>query len=161
MTKKHSHEGYDDFYSEEGYAAAADASIAPLAEDVWVATVRYPILGRTPELVVGKSEAQAKASLLKYWRWTNRRCRGQRELAARAHAILIGFDPADFSENYEGLPFKVKCWDDLRRVCGASVYPLAFGEVCVHSRVQNTGDLVSDTIKYLEVEDIQGEEPLT
>jgi hypothetical protein len=143
-------EWHDDLHLSEGRAAAAEADTEPIHDDVYIGTTRYPFVGQHPPRVIGRSEAQAKAALLKHWRWANQR--GQRLAAtdAKAHSILMGFDPADFPEKFEGLTFKVRCWEDLRRIYRATVYPVAFGEVWVDGRKQGTGDLVFDSIEYLK-----------
>ncbi len=143
----------DELHLSEGYAAAAEADVAPIRDDVFVATVRYPIVGRHLPYVVGKTEAQAKAALLRYWRGADRRRRRLDATYAEMHCIVMGFDPVDFPEKFSGLPFEVRSWEDLRRIYGASLYPVAFGEVFVSGHIQGTDDLVLDSIAYLGEED--------
>ena len=153
-----SSEWLSDVYLDEAQAAASERSLLPSPEDVWVGTSRRPILGRRPQIVITRTEAQAKAALLKHWRNANKRCKLTKALEAKAHCILMGLEPTDFPEVFSGLTFPVRDWEDLRVVYGAYVYPVAFGEVFVAANASLMGDIVSDAIAYLEHPDT--DEPL-
>jgi hypothetical protein len=139
-----------DVYLKEGQAAATVESFAPTTEDVWIATTRRPIEGQRPQLLIARTEVQAKAALLKHWRRANRSRKLVQSSDAKAHCILMQLEPADFPEVFPGLSFPVRCWEDLRLVYGAYVYPVAFGEVCTVSSTSSSGDVISDAIAHLE-----------